>query len=95
MGDISNFEINKRSNVERPNLRVTTIENGKYENQPNCEWCKISKERTISNFFNFWNFDSFPNSKNSENLLIFYFGKIYNLANWPISQIAITDYFGK
>ena len=29
MADVSNFEINERSNVEWPNLRVTRIENEK------------------------------------------------------------------
>ena len=40
MADISNLKINERANVERPNLRVTTIEDeiyvkGKYENRQN------------------------------------------------------------
>ena len=47
MADVSNLKINERSNVERPNLRVTKIANknweswfiskGKYENSQNCE----------------------------------------------------------
>ena len=50
MASISNLTINERSNAERPNLRVTTIENenywedkaskfiyGKYENAQNCK----------------------------------------------------------
>ena len=37
MADISNLKINERANVERPNLRVTKIENeiyvkGQYKN---------------------------------------------------------------
>ena len=45
---------------------VATIENkiydkGQYENRQNCEWCRISNERTITKFADFWNFDNFPN----------------------------------
>ena len=57
MVDISNLKINERSNVERPNLRVTEIGNknwehwfiskGKYENWQNYEKCEMSNGRTI------------------------------------------------
>ena len=33
MADISNFKISERSNVERPNLRVTTIQNKHLEDE--------------------------------------------------------------
>ena len=64
--DISNLKINERANVERPNLRVTTIENeiyikGQYENRQNCKWCRISNGRTFPKFANFWNFDNLLN----------------------------------
>ena len=54
MVDISNLKINERANVERLNLRVTTIENeiyikGQYENL------------LILKFANFWKFDNFKN----------------------------------
>ena len=66
MADISNLKINERANVERPNLRVTTIENeiyimGQYENRQNCKWCGKLNGRTIPKFVNFWNFDNFQN----------------------------------
>ena len=32
MGDVSNLKINENSNVERPNLRVTTIGNENCDN---------------------------------------------------------------
>ena len=34
MANISNLKINERSNIERPNLRVTTIENENWEDKP-------------------------------------------------------------
>ena len=67
MADISNLKINKRANVEQPNLRellqqkMKFISNGKYGNRQNCEWCGISNGRTIPKFANFLNFDNFPN----------------------------------
>ena len=66
MADISNLKINERANVERPNLRVTTIENeiyimGQYENRRNFKWCGKLNGRTIPKFANFWNFDNFQN----------------------------------
>ena len=86
MANVSDLEINERSNVERANLRVATIENENWED-------KASKFReAISKLANFWNFDSFSNSKSCGNLLIFQFrkflkflideiSKIYNLEN--------------
>ena len=65
-------EINERANVERPNLRVTTIENEiyikvQYENGKNSEWCGISNGQTIPKFANFLNFENFQNSKENLN----------------------------
>ena len=57
MADILNLKINERSNVQEPNLRVTTIENKihvkGYEDRQNREWCGISNERTTPKFANF------------------------------------------
>ena len=57
MADISNLKINERSNVQEPNLRVTTIENKihvkGYEDRQNREWCGISNGRTTPKFANF------------------------------------------
>ena len=58
MANVSNLRINQRSNVERPNLRVTKIGNknledwfvskGENKNWQNCEQCGISNGRRTS-----------------------------------------------
>ena len=94
MDDVSDLKINERSDVEWPNLRVTKIENKKwdnwfismckYENWQNCEECGISNGQTISKFANFLVLDSIPNWKNSNNLLIFQAVKLWKLVNFSI-----------
>ena len=51
MADISNLKINERANLERSNVRVTTIKNKIYIKG---QYGRIPK------FANFWNFDNFP-----------------------------------
>ena len=102
MTNISSLKINERSNVERPNLRVTTIENESWKDKASefiyIKWkiwesaklrvVGISNGQAIPKFANFRNFDSFPNSKISKNFLIFQFRKFLKFLIYKISKIS-------
>ena len=84
MTDLLNLKINEHSNVEQPNLQVTTIENfkgrnlfiskGKYENWRNCDYCGIKNSENLL-ISQFRKFQKFPKFYNSKNVLKFIFRK--------------------
>ena len=102
MADVSNLNINERSNVEQPNLRG----NENWENKiskliyfKRQVWDSVklrlvrrSNWQTIKRFADLSNFDKFRNWQNSENMLIFQFGKSKKFPIWKIPKIFHLEY---